>query len=416
MEIRERPAPRDEPEAGVSPLATAPAWSLWRAPPAPYTIGVEEELMLLRPDDWSLCHESDELLAGLGPALRRRVSAETHASAIEFQTGVHRTVADAMREVRAIRAELAAELEAVGVRAACAGIHPIAVAGESTVSAGDRYQRLASSLRALAVREPTYALHVHIGVPTAEDGIRLLNRLRAHLPLLLALSANSPFWRGRDSGLASMRTPLFQAFPRTGLPRAFRSYEDYVRTIDELVAWRAIPEPTFLWWDLRLQPALGTLEVRIMDVQIESADTAAIIALVQCLARAELEEGLAPPELVQAPEVLAENRFLASRDGMDAALIDPSAGGPVPVRRLLERVLAACAPHARALDCRQELRAVETLADQPGAKRQRALAGGGRGISELLPALADAFSPRQPAAGAEGAAPAAGASERRDGA
>jgi carboxylate-amine ligase len=399
----------------VSGLTTAPAWSLWRAPPTPYTIGVEEEVMLLQPNDWSLCHGSDEVLAGLGADERRRLSAETHASALEFQTGVHRTVADAMREVREIRAWLDAALDAFGVRAACAGIHPTAVAGDSTVSAGDRYQRLAASLRALAVREPTYALHVHVGVPTAEAATRLLNRLRAHLPLLLALSANSPFWRGRDSGLASMRTPLFQAFPRTGLPRAFRSYEDYVRTIGDLIAWRAIPEPTFLWWDLRLQPGIGTLEVRIMDVQIESSDTAALVALVQCLARAELEEGIAPLELVEAPEVLAENRFLASRDGMEAALIDPSAGGPVPVKRLLERTLAACAPHARDLDCAEELRAVETLADQPGASRQRALAKGEGGLSGLLRALADAFSSRQSptGAGAATSAPAAcaGASE-----
>ncbi|MDX6644995.1 MAG: glutamate---cysteine ligase / carboxylate-amine ligase [Miltoncostaeaceae bacterium] len=348
--------------------------------------------MLLRPSDWWPSQESDAVLERLSPALRRRLSAETHASAIEFQTGVHRTVADAMGEVRELRAALAREIGALGIRPAAAGIHPLAAAGDSTISHGDRYQRLASSLRALAVREPTYALHVHVGVPTASGAIRVMNRLRAHLPLLLALSANSPFWRGQDSGLASMRTPLFQAFPRTGLPRSFRSYEDYVTSIDQLIRCGGIPGPSFLWWDMRLQPGLGTLEVRIMDVQIESKDTAPLVALVQCLARAELEEGLAPPALVDAPEILAENRFLAARDGMAAALIDPTAGGPVPVRRLLDQTLAACEDHARALGCSDELAAAERLGQRPGASRQRILASGPDGLQGLLVALADAFA------------------------
>jgi carboxylate-amine ligase len=300
-----------------------------------------------------------------------------------------------MDEVRGLRAALADELAPLGLRPACAGIHPLAAAGDSEVSNGDRYQALAASLRALAIREPTYALHVHVGIPTASDAIWLMDRMRAHMPLLLALSANSPFWRGRDSGLASMRTPVFQAFPRTGLPRRFASYDEYVATIDQLIRWRAIPGPSFLWWDMRLQPTLGTLEVRIMDVQIDAEDTAPLTALVQCLARLELEGGLAPPALLDAPEALAENRFLAARDGMEASLIDPSTGGPASVRRLLERTLAACETHAAALGCDDELAGVMRLAQRPGATRQRELARGPGGLPGLLEALADAFPPAQ---------------------
>src|SRR5258705_10091169 len=129
---------------------------------------------------------------------------------------------------------------------------------------------------ALARREPTFALHVHVGISSPNDAIRLVNRMRAHLPLLLALSVNSPFWQGRDSGLASARTPLFQAFPRVGIPRGFRSYADYVEAVDLLVRSGAIPEPTFLWWDVRPQPRFGTLEVRIMDAQTSVGDTPAL--------------------------------------------------------------------------------------------------------------------------------------------
>ena len=144
-------------------------------------------------------------------------------------------------------------------------------------------------MRELARREPTFGLHVHVAVPEPDAALRALNAVRAHLPVLLALSANSPYWQGRDSGLASARTPIFQAFPRTGPPRAFRDYAEYVEAIDVLMRCDAIPEPTFLWWDARLQPRFGTLEVRIMDAQTRVADTAAIAALVQCLVKLEAE-------------------------------------------------------------------------------------------------------------------------------
>ena len=158
-------------------------------------------------------------------------------------------------------------LEPLGIRAAVAGTHPFTLWEDVEVSPGARYQFLYSSMRELARREPTFGLHVHVAVPNPEQAVRAYNRMRAHLPLLLALSGNSPFWQGRDTGLCSMRTPLFQAFPRVGIPREFRSYADYVEGIDVLLRCDAFPEPTFLWWDVRLQPRFGTLEVRVMDAQ-----------------------------------------------------------------------------------------------------------------------------------------------------
>ena len=218
------------------------------------------------------------------------------------------------------------------------------------VSPGARYQYLHSSLRELARREPTFALHVHVAVPDPELAVRAYNGMRAHIPVLLALAANSPFTRGRDSGLASARTPVFQAFPRTGIPREFATYADYAEAIDVLMRCGAIPEPTFIWWDVRLQPKLGTLEVRVMDAQTRIRDTAALAALVQCLVRIEALSGMAEAELVHADEVLDENRFLAARDGIDAQLLDPAArplrarlGPPGDARR---RLLAA-RPRAR---------------------------------------------------------------------
>jgi len=246
----------------------------------------------------------------------------------------------------------------------------------------------------LARREPTFALHVHVGVPDAERAIQLLNQLRAHLPMLLALSANSPFWQGRATGLASTRTSVFGAFPRTGVPRRFTSYEDWVQTVDTLLRSGAFPEPTFLWWDVRPQPALGTIEVRVMDAQTDVDATAALVALVQSLARLEIEEGYAPEALVDAEEVLEENRFLAARDGIEADLLDPEAELRRPARAQLRRLLDALRPHADALGCRAELERVLGLALAPAFLHQLDVAErGGGDLPGLTRELAAEFSP-----------------------
>jgi YbdK family carboxylate-amine ligase len=197
--------------------------------------------------------------------LSRHVAPETHAAVIELTTRVHPGVDGVVAEVASLRSRLARELAAMGLAAAAAGTHPLTVWEETEVSGAARYRLLEDSIRGLARREPTMALHVHVGVPDAEDAIRLLNGLRRYTPVLLALSVNSPFSQGRDGGFASARTPIFQAFPRTGLPRFFESYADYVGAVDALIASGAVSGPSFLWWDVRLQPALGTVEVRVME-------------------------------------------------------------------------------------------------------------------------------------------------------
>jgi carboxylate-amine ligase len=259
------------------------------------------------------------------------------------------------------------------------------------VSPSSRYQVIHRTMRGLARREPTFALHVHVGVPDAQSAIRLVNQLRAHLPMLLALSASSPFRRGQSTGLASNRTILFQGFPRTGIPRRFQSYKDWVKTVDLLVDSGAIPEPTFLWWDIRPQPKLGTVEIRIMDAQPRLANAAGLTALVQALARLELEDGCAPPALVNAAEVLAENRFIAARDATAAELIDPIRGSRVSVVRLLDEVLAVARPHAEALDALDELEEVRTLVLAPEPERQERLAASA-GLSVLVGDLAARFA------------------------
>ncbi|HEX5910019.1 MAG TPA: YbdK family carboxylate-amine ligase [Thermoleophilaceae bacterium] len=377
-------------------MSALPGWAEWQ-PGSEYTLGVEEEVMLLNPGDWSLAQQIDRVLPTLSEDLAAHVTPETHRSALEMGTGIHPTVASAAEELLHLRRTLEAELEPLGLRCASAGTHPFTVWHETVLSSGDRYDTVYDSMRELARREPTFALHVHVGVPDPEAAIRLFNRLRAHLPLLLALSANSPFWQGRDSGLSSARTSLFQAFPRVGVPRAFADYGDWVDTVGLLVRSDAFPDASYLWWDVRPVPRFGTVEVRVMDAQTTVTETAALVALVQCIARLEATDGFASPLLVQSTELVSENRFIAARDGMAGSMIDPVSESRVPVTTVLEELLEACAPHARELGCEAELEPLSWMAQADGARRQLNLARRAEKLPGLVGRLADSFTEERPA-------------------
>jgi carboxylate-amine ligase len=368
-----------------------PDWAKW-GETEPYSVGAEEEVMLLNPANWSLAQQSERVFAGITPDLEGHLTGETQSSIVELGSGVHRDIASLAEELEALRWALELELSNLGLRAASAGTHPITVWQETVVSAQPRYQAVYGSMRELARREPTMALHIHVGIRDAESAISLVNRMRAHLPILLALSVNSPFWQGRDTGLSSARTPLFQAFPRVGIPRVFDGYADWLETVSLLIRCEAFPEPTFLWWDVRPQPRFGTIEVRICDAQTRASETAALAALIQCICRLELEEGYVDKLLVESPEVLEENRFLAARDGMDADLIDPRQARRVPIRGQVAELLEACVPHAAELGCADELEGIRALAERTGADRQLDLARGSNRLQGLVAELAERFS------------------------
>ena len=201
-------------------------------------------------------------------------------------------------------------------------------------------------------------------------------------------------WRGGPTGFASTRTTLFDAFPRTGLPRSFSCYGEWVATVERLLASGAIPDPSFLWWDARLQPRYGTVEVRIMDGQTTLEEVGALAALVQALAGVELERGDDPslPE-ASAIELIEENRFLAARDGMEARLIEPHEGRTIPVIEMLGRIRAACMRHARGLRSERELASICRLVDRNGAARQLAHADCDGDLRRVTGRLADAYRP-----------------------
>jgi glutamate---cysteine ligase / carboxylate-amine ligase len=367
-----------------------PLWARWNGElDQRYTLGAEEEVMLLDPSRWLLAQPADRVVAGLSRQLSPHTSSETGAAVLELATGIHPDVGGVASELASLRTRLRRELNAMGMTVAAAGTHPLAVSSQAQALGSARYSAPGAGIRPLARREPTMALGVHIGVPDPEDAVRVLNGLRRNVPILLALSANSPFWQGRDAGFASSRTASLGAFPRTGLPRQFSCYVDYVDALEETVSLRSVPKPSVVWWDIRLQPLLGTVEVRVMDAQSTVGEVAPLLALIQSLARLELEGEASL--LAPGAEVLEQNRFLASRDGMTAELIDERAGRPVPVREMLEALLAEARPHARQLGCAEALEGVRGLAAANGADRQRMLAAGGARLHGLVASLASRF-------------------------
>jgi carboxylate-amine ligase len=228
------------------------------------------------------------------------------------------------------------------------------------------------SVRALARREPTFALHVHVGLPDPEVAIRVANRMRVHLPLLLALSANSPFWRGDNTGLDSTRTPVFRAFPRVGIPPRYDDFADWARRIQFMVESKVIGDYTYLWYDVRPHPNFGTVEIRVMDAQTRVEHTLALAALVQAMVKELCEKFDQGYELARYPyEMLDENKFLAARHGLEGTLVDLPDTNRVPTSDLVRRVTERLGPHAEELGSAGDLECIEDLLDKGnGASRQ----------------------------------------------
>ncbi|HEU0315900.1 MAG TPA: glutamate-cysteine ligase family protein, partial [Solirubrobacteraceae bacterium] len=249
---------------------------------------------------------------------------------------------------------------------------PSAAEGEAEITDKERYEQIRASLGD-AVATPVGGLHIHVGMPDAETAIRTFNGLRRHLPLLQALAANSPFRHARDTGLASAREVTIRAWPRSGVPRAMRDYDDFRAAAALLIRAADVPDYTWFWWKLRPHPRLGTVEIRALDAQASLEDTAGLVALVHCLARHLAE---AEPEADPPGDVLEEAAFRAARYGVHGRL--PDAEGRLrPVGELLEEALELAAPHAGELGCAGQLEVLPRLFERGGG------AGGQRSVHEI---------------------------------
>jgi carboxylate-amine ligase len=345
----------------------------------PLTIGVEEELLLVD-DERCLVAAAERVIDGLDPAAREAVSTEIFAAQIELKTGICGDAAAAASEL----GDLRTAVRATGVGLLGAGIHPDD-GGQARLVEKPRYDVVKEDLASLLSTPPS-GLHVHVGMPDPETAVRVANAMRLRLPALASLAANSPFRDGADSGLASGRAAVVRAYPRFEMPREFRDYEEFLAVADQLIEAAGVADYTYIWWDVRPHPKLGTVEVRGMDVQPTAAANCGFAALIQALAAREIER---PSSSDLQREALEESYYQAARHGLEARLM-VAGGEAAPAREVAARALEEARPYAADLGGDGALVAIERiLAEGNGAERQRRAFESG-GIPAVLDDLARA--------------------------
>jgi carboxylate-amine ligase len=349
-----------------------------------FTVGIEEEFSILDPVSLELRPRFEELVAGAAgdEILREAITGELISSEIEIISGAGSDLHDALARQRDHRRRLFALVGAHGAALGATGTHPWADYREQPIIDTEHYHRVEDGLRYVAWRNNTFSLHVHLGVNGIDRAVKVCDRLRPVLPLLLAISANSPFLDGRDSGLHSARTESFtRTFPRCGIPDAFGGWAAYRDYIEFLVKTNSIVEFTQVWWSVRPHFSFGTVEVRICDAQATAQESEALAALmVACAAQAarDVDEGV-PFEHLE-PRMIEENMWRAIRNCLDGRLIDLAAAEEYPARAAIERLLAWTAP------VRAELGTEPSFPERNGAQRQRAMIDAGATREEVFAA------------------------------
>jgi glutamate---cysteine ligase / carboxylate-amine ligase len=344
-----------------------------------FTVGMEEELLLVDPETLQLAPVAGDVLEAMH-VHPEDAGHEAYAAQIELRSPPAESASDAAVELAGLRT---AALEA-GATLMASGLHPTGRFGDAELVPTERYVRVAGEMRGILRRTPESALHVHVGMPDGESAVSAFNALRRQVPLLLGLSANSPWWFGVDSGLASARYALVRAYPGRGIPEALRDLADAEERVAAVLDVAGVPEPTFLWWDLRLHPAHGTLEVREMDVQSSLESSAALAALVRSLALEAQDVSGAPRD---PSELLNWSAFRAGRDGTDATILDD--GRLRPLRHVARQTIDRLRPLARESGDADALDAIARILERGGgAGRQRSAHAGG-GICSMLRTLVD---------------------------
>jgi carboxylate-amine ligase len=359
-----------------------------------FTLGVEEEYMLLDSSSFDLVQHIDTVLEAMsGHELEPRVNAELMQSVLEIATPVCRNAGDVDRQLRLLRGYVAGVARDQGLRVGSAGTHPFSLFERQRITARDRYRHLVDQLQYVARRELIFGLHVHVAVDGPEKAIQIVNGLLGHLSSLLALSASSPFWRGEPTGLSSSRQMVFAAFPRSGPPPRFRDYNDYAEVVGQLERTGCIADYTHIWWDIRPHPRIGTVEIRICDAVTRVEHAVALAAFCQALVKHYSEQYDAGEEIPSYHRILTtENKWLAARYGLEAPVMDLATGrrNRVPVAQLIRRALRDIEPHARELGSDRELEGIrEILANGNGADRQRRVYNANRDIREVVREISD---------------------------
>ena len=339
-----------------------------------FTLGIEEEFAIIDPETRELRSHIQEILEGGKVTLKEQIKPEMHQSVVELGTEICQSVVDARAHVIELRTKLAELAGGSGLKIASVGTHPFSHWRDQLITQGERYQEIVKDMQQLARANLIFGLHVHVGVPDREGAIHVMNQARYFLPHIYALSVNSPFWVGQDTGLKGYRLKVFERFPRTGIPDAFESLSEYDDYCKLLVKTGCIDNAKKIWWDIRLHPFFDTLEVRVCDAQTRVDDTLAIAALIQAVV-AKLFKLLWRNTTfrIYRRRLLDENRWRAARYGIDGKLIDFGREAEVEERSLLNELLEFVASEADQLGSHREMAHIERIMREgTGADRQLA--------------------------------------------
>ena len=342
----------------------------------------------------------EEIMARLPEDLKEAVSYELFQCVLEIKTPPCATVAEAEGILRGLRSRVGSWAAACGAALASAGTHPFSLYMDQKITAQERYEQVIETLRWVAQREVIFGQHVHVGVPGKAEVIEAHNRLAEQVPLLLALSSNSPFWQGIDTGYESTRVKIFETFPRAGLPPAFPDYEAFEDYVDLMVKAGAMDDYTFCWWDVRPHSKIGTIELRVLDSQTSLGSSAALAALTQCLVvRALSEEAKGPYNR----ELAAENKFRASRHGVNAVFYDAERDTSTPAKEMARALVDELRPVSQDLNCENELLDVlEIVEGGTGSQRQRRVYEVSGDFLDVVAVLIEGTRPAMARASGEG--------------
>jgi len=356
------------------------------------SLGVEMELEVVDAGTRQLRSAATEVLAAMGRGLpgseHPKAKHELFESTIEIITGVCTDVAEARADLAATVAELRTHTEPRGLELLCSGTHPFSDWSDQHLSPDPRYAELIEEMQWLGRRLQIFGIHVHVGVRSPEKAIAIANSLATYIPHFLALSASSPYWMGRDTGLASARSKVFEALPTAGLPYQLAGWPEFERFMTTLVSAKAIRTIRDVWWDIRPHPSFGTVELRICDGLPTLREVAAMAAMSQCLVEwmnARIDRGAELPG--HRGWVIRENKWRAARHGVDAQLIVDDEGHLVPLADAIDDLVENLGPVADRLGCGAELADARAMAARPSYRRQRQIVADGGSLVDVVDAL-----------------------------
>jgi carboxylate-amine ligase len=364
----------------------------------PFTVGIEEELMICDAETLELAQAIDTILSDLPEGITGYVKPELMQSVLEVATLPCGGVAEAGQQLRELRRVVREVGGRHGLAIGAAGTHPAALYMDQLIVDRPRYRELAAELSWIAEQELIFGTHVHVGIDDAEKAIYIADMMRGYLPLLLGMSSNSPFWQGRRTGMMSSRTPVFRAFPRVGIPPYYGSWEIYSHRVEQMMRGGAIPDYTYLWWDVRPHPNLGTVELRVFDQQTRVEHTIGFSAFAQALAHRladQYAEGL--PSVDYPHELIDDNKVRAALVGIEGRLIDFDEGIEVPAEEMALGTIEDLRADAKQLGCEEELAGLADLVESgTGARRQLNWLEDHGGIDGLMREIVAASDPAEP--------------------